>query len=142
MSHAVDVLNRVLDDTVNSVVQYAEIGAPYVPEGFHEQAQAMQAMADEEKALANEIVELIGRRDGVPQVGIFPYWNVDLNYLDLRFMAKFAVEHQEQAIARLEKRLEKLQDDPEVANFLRRALEQKKAHLDKLVEIQGDYGEG
>ena len=32
-SSTIDVLNRLLHDTVNSVVQYAEIAAPYVPAG-------------------------------------------------------------------------------------------------------------
>jgi len=140
MSAAITALNRLLHDTVNSVVQYAEISAPYIPENFDEQAAAMQAIADEEKALANETVDLITRRDGVPQVGIFPYWNVDLNYLDIRWMAKFAGEHQAKAIGRIEKELEAVADDPEVAGFLRRALEQKKDHLERLSSIQGDYG--
>jgi hypothetical protein len=140
-TEALGALNRLLHDTVNSVVQYTEISSPYIPPDFAEQAAAMQAIADEEKVLANEAVDLIGRRDGVPEVGIFPYWNVDLNYLDLRYMAKFAAEHQRKAIAHLEAELPKLDADPEVASFLRRALDQKKAHLEKLEEIKGDYGE-
>ena len=39
---ATDVLNRLLHDTVNSVVQYAEISAPYVPPDFAEQEAAVQ----------------------------------------------------------------------------------------------------
>ncbi|MHC4848009.1 MAG: ferritin-like domain-containing protein, partial [Planctomycetota bacterium] len=70
MSNTINVLNRLLHDTVNSVIQYAEISAPYIPKGFDEQAATLQSIADEEKALANEVVALIGLRDGVPQVGI------------------------------------------------------------------------
>ena len=32
-------------------------------------------------------------------------------------------------------------DDPEVASFLRRAIDQKKEHLEKLATIKGDYGD-
>lgn len=136
----VDVLNRLLHDTVNSVVQYADISAPHVPKGYDEQVAELRTIADEEKALAHDLVELISSRAGVPQVGVFPYWNVDLNYLDLRFMAKFAREHQEASIARLEAELAKTQDDPEVHSFLRKALEQKKDHLGRLETVAGDYG--
>ena len=140
MSNTINVLNRLLHDTVNSVIQYAEISAPYIPKGFDEQAATLQSIADEEKALANEVVALIALRDGVPQVGVFDYWNVDLNYLDLRWMAKFAMEHQAKSIERLESQLGAAADDPEVSSFLRRALEQKKDHLKKLESVKGDYG--
>ena len=136
----VDVLNRLLHDTVNSVVQYADISAPHVPKGYDDQVAELRAIADEEKVLANELVDLIGRRQGVPQVGVFPYWNVDLNYLDLRFMAKFAREHQEASIARLEAELTQVQDDPEIHSCLKRALAQKQDHLGRLAGVAGDYG--
>lgn len=135
----IDVLNRLLHDTVNSVTQYAEISAPYIPEGMDEELQGMQRVADEEKLLAGEIVAMIGTRDGVPQVGVFPYWNVDLNYLDVRFMAKFAVEHQDEAITRLEGELEMVRDDPEVHAFLKKAIEQKREHRELLDAAGKDY---
>ena len=141
MSVSVDVLNRLLHDTVNSVVQYAEISAPYIPAGFDEEAALISSVSDEEKILANEVVALIIERDGVPKVGVFPYWNVDLNYLDIRFMAKFAVGEQQKAIGRVEGELPLVQDDPEVHGFLRRALELKKSQLERLTQVSGDYGE-
>ena len=141
MSLTIDVLNRLLHDTVNSVVQYAEISAPYVPEGFGEQAAILQSVADEEKTLANETVDLIVSRDGVPQVATFPYWNVDLNYLDIRFMAKFAMEVQEKTIRRIEEELKLVEDDPEAHGLLRRALEQKRDQLTRLAAVKGDYGD-
>ncbi|MHC4940491.1 MAG: ferritin-like domain-containing protein [Planctomycetota bacterium] len=141
MSQTVDVLNRLLHDTVNSVVQYAEISAPYVPKGFDEQAALMQSIADEEKTLATETAAMINARDGVPQVGVFDFWNVDLNYLDLRWMAKFAMQHEQDSIDRIEGHLDMVADDPEVASFLRRAIDQKKEHLEKLATIKGDYGD-
>ena len=136
---AVDVLNRLLHDTVNSVVQYAEIADPYVPPNFDEEAAAVNGVSDDEKALAHEIADLLAARDGVPQVGVFPFWNVDLNYLDLRFMAKFAAQQQEKTIARIEKELALVSDDPEVHALVKRALEQKREHLVTLQGVAGDY---
>jgi len=134
-----DILNRLLDGTVNSVVQYAEIGAPYIPDNFEEQERDFDRIADEEKHLANDLVALIQKRDGVPTVGVFRFWNVDLNYLDLRFMAKFAAKQDQDLIAELEGELDSLAQDPEAHSLVRRALEQKREHLAKLSEIAGDY---
>ena len=136
---AVDVLNRLLHDTVNSVVQYAEIADPYVPPNFDEQSAAFNGVSDEEKAFAHEVANLLAARDGVPQVGVFPFWNVDLNYLDLRFLAKFAAQQQAKTIARIEQELALVSDDPEVLSLVKRALEQKKEHLTTLQGVAGDY---
>ncbi|MHC4956295.1 MAG: ferritin-like domain-containing protein [Planctomycetota bacterium] len=132
-----DILNRILDDTVNSVVQYAEIGAPYVPKGFDDQMAVLERVSSEEKALAHEIVGLLADRDGVPKVGVFPFWNVDLNYLDIRFMAKFALEQQQKVVARVEKELDAVRHDPEVHGLIRRALDQKREHLEALQTVAG-----
>jgi len=134
-----DVLNRLLDGTVNSVVQYAEIGAPYIPDGFDEQMQEFKRIGDDEKNLANETVAMIQSRDGVPAVGVFRFWNVDLNYLDIRFMAKFAVQHEGKLIADLEAALDSLTNDPEAHGLVRRAIEQKREHLTKLADIASAY---
>ena len=101
----------------------------------------VQSIADEEKTLATETAAMINARDGVPQVGVFDFWNVDLNYLDLRWMAKFAMQHEQDSIDRIEGHLDMVADDPEVASFLRRAIDQKKEHLEKLATIKGDYGD-
>ena len=138
-SPSIDLLNRLLDDTVNSVVQYAEIGAPYVPAGFDEQMKEIRRISDEEKQLATEIVEVIQSRDCVPAVGVFKFWNVDLNDLDIRFMARFAVEKETEAIDHLEAGLDSVADDPQVHGIARRAIEQKREHLAKLTEIASDY---
>jgi len=138
-SNSIDLLNRILDGTVNSIVQYAKIGAPYVPAGFEEGMQEFDRISGEERALAVEIVDLIQSRDGVPSVGVFRYWNVDLNYLDIRFMAKFAVEQEGCNVEELEAQLETVAHDPEVHGLVRRALEQKRDHLARLTEIAGEY---
>ena len=132
---AVDILNRVLHGTVNSVVQYIGVAVPYVPAG-HEEAQAdLAAMRGEEAATAAELTDAIAALDGVPKVGVFPYWNVDLNYLDLRYLAGLAAEHLEKVIAGLEGELQTVLHQPEVHVLLVRVLEQKKTHLARLREI-------
>lgn len=132
---AVDILNRVLHGTVNSVVQYIGIAVPYVPPG-HEEAQAdLATIRGEEAATAAELTEAIAALDGVPKVGVFPYWNVDLNYLDLRYLAGLAAEDLEKAIAGLEGELDSVLHQPDVHGLLGRVLEQKRAHLARLREI-------
>ena len=94
----VDILNRVLHNTVNSVVQYIGISSPFVPPGREQDLETIKSMQGEEAETAHEINALVSDLDGVPSVGVFPYWNVDLNYLDLGFLARFAARHQEKVI--------------------------------------------
>lgn len=135
MDRTEDILNRVLHNTVNSVVQYIGAASPYVPPGHEDSLPALEEMRSEEAASANELTDAITQLDAVPQVGVFPYWNVDLNYLDLRFLARFAVSHQERAIAEIEGEMDRLRDDPKLFSLLTRILEQKRAHRAVLQEI-------
>jgi hypothetical protein len=132
----VGLLNRVLHDTVNSVVQYIGSAAtPHVPKECEGDLETIERLREEEAATAHEIHELVGRLDGVPAVGVFDYWNVDLNYLDLRFLARFAAGHVEKVITEIEGAIAGVRQDAEVHALLRRVLEQKRAHLGTLREI-------
>jgi hypothetical protein len=131
----VGLLNRVLHGTVNSVVQYIDIATPYVPPYCEAKMPDLRRMRDEEARTANEVVALIGELDGVPQVGAFPYWNVDLNYLDVRFLARFAADHEAKSAAEIEESLPELRDDPRLFGILERVLGEKRAHLETLKSI-------
>lgn len=131
----VSILNRILHGTVNSVVQYIDIATPYVPPFCEGRMAELRKMRDEEAHTANEIVALVGGLEGVPQVEVFPYWNVDLNYLDVRFLARFAAEHEAKFVAELEESLPDLRDDPKLHQALQRILDEKRAHLAALQAI-------
>ena len=136
-SACIDLLNHVLHGTVNSVVQYIDISGAYVPKGYEEKFEAIRRMKTEEAESAHSINVALAELDGTPKVGVFEYWNVDLNYLDLRFLARFAADHQEKVIRALESRIEAARDFPQVYSLLRDTLEQKRAHLEELREIAG-----
>jgi len=133
----VSVLNRILHGTVNSVVQYLEVATPYVPPFCEARMAELKKMRDEEAHTANELVALVGELEGVPQVEVFPYWNVDLNYLDVRFLARFAAEHAAKFVAEIEGALPDLRDDPKLHEALGRILAEKRAHLAALQSIAG-----
>lgn len=128
-------LNRVLHGTVNSALQYYDISAPYVPPGFEEKFREIVAMKREEQGQIGILRDLIDSLDGVPKVGPFPYWNLDINYLDARFMAEFAARHAEGVIAETEAALEQVRHEPRVAQALKGILAQKRAHLARLREL-------
>ena len=88
-------------------------------------------------AQAHEITDLMLSLDANPKVGIFDYWNVDLNYLDVRFMTRFAAAHQEKVIRDLEAALGAVRDDPASRTLLSRLLEEKREHLETLRDIGG-----
>ncbi len=128
-------LNRVLHGTVNSVVQYIEISTPYVPPDCKDHLATVRRIREEQALHAHELTELIQGMETVPKVGAFPYWNIDLNYLDLRFMAGFAASHEAEAIAELERGLDLLRQDGLAYSTLRRMLDAKRGHLAILQEI-------
>ncbi len=136
--HCIEQLNSALDGTVNSVVQYFAISAAYVPPGFEEQMETMERIRQEEAQMAHDLNDALHELDAAPRVGVFRYWNVDLNYLDARFMARFAARHQEEVVAALEEGLEGTRDHARVHRLLSEILDQKRAHLAQLREIAGE----
>jgi hypothetical protein len=128
-------LNRVLHGTVNSVVQYLDIATPYVPPYCEDRMGELAAMREAEARTANEIVALLGELEGVPQADVFPYWNVDLNYLDVRYLARFAAEHEARVVAEIEEAMPRLRDDPRLHGAVERILGERRAHLGALKGI-------
>ena len=133
----IDILNRVLHDSVNSVLQYVENSTPYIADDFRANYEAMLVMRDEEAQSAHDLTDLVNAMDGVPKVGVFPYWNIDINYLDARFMARFSAEHIGRAIAELETEIGDTRDDAKVFGLLTRVLAEKKGHHAALAEMAG-----
>ena len=133
----IDVLNRVLDGTVNSVAQYISICDPYVPPGYEERMEDLFDIRDDEVRHAHELTNLVLSLEGNPKVGVFEYWNVDLNYLDLRFLAGFAAKHQEKVLAELDGQLDAVRDEPAAFGLLTRVREEKRVHLATLRDIGG-----
>ena len=129
------LLNRVLHGTVNSVIQYIDIARPYVPPGCEKDVEELHRLRDEEAVTAAALTGLITELDGVPKVDPFDYWNVDLNYLDLRFLARFAAQHEAKVIAEIEAHLESVRGDPRVYRLLEAVAAEKRAHKDALLEV-------
>lgn len=130
-------LNRVLSATSNSLLQYLAVATPYVPPGYEERLEEVLQLREDEAAQVERIVALIEERDGVPSVGIFPFWNVDLNYLDFVFLARFAAEKQGAILDGLESDLDNLRGDPDAFSSVGEILAEKRAHLDVLRSIAG-----
>jgi ferritin len=131
----IDICNRVLHGTINSVVQYIDIAVPYVPEGYEDRVAELRKVRDEEVETANRMTDLVAEFGGVPQVGVFPYWNVDLNYLDVRFLARFAAQHQEKVIAAIDEDRNRAREDARLFQLLQEVLDEKRRHLAVLKEI-------
>ncbi len=132
------LLNQVLDGTVNSVVQYIAISGAYIPPDFDDQMETLGRIREEEAQMAHDLNDALYQLDGAPKVGVFKYWNVDLNYLDARFMARFAVRHQEEVVAALEEALEGVRDNGKVHRLLSDMLDRKREHMAELREIAGE----
>lgn len=128
-------LNRILSGTVNSMVQYTAVSVPFVAPECEPFVERMEKMRNEEIAQTHVLTELISRLRGVPATEAFPYWNIDLNYLDIRFMARFGAEHQEKVIAEIEAGIAGIKSDPVAYTKVLGMLEEKRVHLDELRDI-------
>ncbi|MFQ5845097.1 MAG: hypothetical protein ACE5JG_08930 [Planctomycetota bacterium] len=133
----VGYLNRVLSATVNSLIQYIDVATPYVPPGSEQHLETIARLKREEAGQASRLVAVIERIDGVPAVGIFPFWNVDLNYLDLRFLVGFAARRQGEILEGLRAGLDRLRGDRDAYAEVSAVLEEKRLHLTVLRTIAG-----
>ena len=91
-----DPLRRRLDDLLTRCF-YS--GAGYVfesdPHAVPEDAPLLGVLAQirqEDRRHAHVLASLIQARGGVPQPGVFPWWNQDLNYLTVPTVARFVLE--------------------------------------------------
>ena len=133
-----DLCNRALHGVVNSVLQYMETATPYVPEGAEEEWGRVLAARDAEAAVATEIHALVGELDGVAGVGVFPYWNVDLNYLDLRWFCRFANKHNLAELEWTERVLPDLRSDSKLHGLFTRLLMMRQGQAAVLAAVGGE----
>ena len=134
----IDLCNRALHGAVNSALQYMENSTPYIPVGAEEQWEEVLAVRDEEASLAREIHAIVGELDGVAKVGVFPYWNVDMNYLDLRWYCRFANRHNRAEIEWTEQVLPDVRADAKLHRLFTRLLEMRKTQDDVLASVGGE----
>ena len=133
-----DLCNRALHGVVNSVLQYMETATPFVPEGAEDEWGQVLAARDAEAALAGEIHAAVGEMDGVASVGVFPYWNVDLNYLDLRWFCRFANQHNLSELAWTERVLPDLRTDPNLHGLFSRLIVMRRGQAEVLASVGGE----
>ena len=131
----IDLLNRALHGTVNSALNYIETAHPHVPEGCEGHMETVLGLRAAQAELASELAALVTELDGVPEVGAFPYWNVGLNFLDLRFLARFAREEEEKTVAALEAELEGCRADPRLHALMTRVISKKKSAISMLSRV-------
>jgi len=134
----IDLCNRALHGAVNSALQYMENSTPYIPVGAEEQWDEVLAARDEEAAIAQEIHAIVGELDGVAKVGVFPYWNVDLNYLDLKWYCRFANRHNRAEIDWTEQVLPDVRADAKLHRLFTRLLEMRKKQDEVLASVGGE----
>ena len=133
-----DLANRALHGVVNSVLQYMENATPFVPEGAEDDWAQVLAARDAEAAMAAEIHTLVGELDGVAKVGVFPYWNVDLNYLDLDWFCRFANQHNLTELERTERVLPDLRPDPKMHGLFSRLIVMRRGQAEVLARVGGE----
>jgi len=94
--HRTDPIRLRLDDLLTrsfySGPGYVFESEPWVVPEDDALLQAFAEIRDQDRRHAHVLGVLIQQRGGVPQPGVFPWWNLDLNYLSVPTLAKFVLE--------------------------------------------------
>jgi bacterioferritin (cytochrome b1) len=132
---AIRRLNRLLAIHCRSFVQYLRWSRPYVPEGRQETLETLEAIAQDQDALADRISRMIVDAGALPHTGEFPMEFTDLHDLSLDFLIAAAVRYQEFDLATIQEIVDGLTPAPAARALAEEALGMSKGHLDSLREL-------
>lgn len=128
-------LNRLLAIHCRSFVQYLRWSRPYVPEGCQDELDTLEAIAQDQDAMADRISKLIVDAGALPHTGEFPMEFTDLHDLGLDFLIAAAVRYQDYDLSAVQEVVNGLQGAPAARALAEEALGMSKGHLDSLREL-------
>ena len=134
---AVRLVNAALSREYNSVAAYALHSSPYTVD---EDAAALKAFEEIHAANALTAAWLTERlREDLssgPTLRAFEHWKVDLNYLSVPYLVRFAHEHYGRVAAEYEETLRQVAGDAALEAIFRRLRDEAKSHraaMDKVL---------
>jgi hypothetical protein len=106
---------------------------PYVVPEDDELLQVLAAIRADDRRHAHVLGALVQGLGGVPQPGVFPWWDLDLNYLTVPCLARFVLESLEDEEVRYEATIaEWPREDPGGRAALQSILADKRDHAARL----------
>jgi hypothetical protein len=126
-------LDELLTRCFYSAAGYVFECDPFVVPEDDEVLQAIAAVRADDRRHAHVLGAVIQGVGGVPAPGVFPWWDLDLNYLTVPCLARFVVETLEDECRLYEDTVASWpEDDPGSRAALSSILADKRAHLERL----------
>ena len=126
---AVRLVNDALSREYNSVSEYVLHSSPYTVPADAAALKTFQEIRDRQAATASWLTTRLREDLGAgPTLRAFEYWDWDLNYLSVPYLARFAVEHYRKVTAEYDALLKDLGDDPVLKGVFTRLRDEHKAH--------------
>ena len=136
-ANTIDILNELLvvhHRSLPMYLSYAVPWAPTAPNGTRNIAAVLDRLVADQKRYASKLAEAILARGGRIETGGFPMEFTDLHLLSLDYLLNEMVKYQRRDIAKIERAVELLRDDPLARELAEEALGNAKGHLDSLEE--------
>lgn len=147
----IDTLNDLFTRAYYSAAGYVFESQPF---GHRDDEEALGAIRDirmQERNHARMLGQILESFDRVPEPGAFPYWDRDLNYLTVPYMARFVAMTLEHDLVRYDSAIAQLEKHMGLARAMLKAIRTEKAEalaeLAPLAELalkaeQQRYAEG
>ena len=141
--NAVRMVNDALSREYNSLSAYVLHSSPWTTT---EDAPALQAF-EEIRAIQEQTARWLTTRlredfGAGPTVKAFEYWKLDLNYLSVPYLVRFAAEHFDRVGAEYEALLREFAGDPALAAVFARLRDEAKSHRARLDPFIPKWTEG
>ncbi len=134
--NAVRMVNEALSREYNSISTYILHSSPWTTP---EDAPALKAL-EEIRALQEQTAHWLTIRlredfGAGPTVKAFEHWKLDLNYLSVPYLVRFAAEHFDRVAAEYESLLKEWGADPALAAIFGRLRDEARAHRARLTKF-------
>jgi len=128
----IDGLNDDLQRKANDLFRYVLESGSYIPKGDEHIMPLFERLARIETDNAESLAAAIRLLEGVPSPGVWDLGVADMNYLNVRFVAKQVIEQLEESVRRLERRLEQSENYPRVKAIVLSVFDDTKFQIDQI----------
>jgi hypothetical protein len=119
----IDALNQDLQRKANELFSYALDSTPYIPRGDEHILETFQRLIPIDRDNAKTLADAVRLLDGVPSPGCWDLGIADMNYLNIRFLAKQIMGELRETERQLESHLELAKDFPKARAALHGVLD-------------------
>ncbi len=134
-AHSIALLNRLFQTVYRSLPMYlAEAADPWKHTGDEQAAETLANIVADQRAFATRIADVI-LDHGTLEPGGYPMEFTDTHFLALEFLVGELIKYQQRDVARIERIVTALGDDPDARELAEETLGAEKAHLEMLEEL-------